>query len=246
MSLLNKINELRAAYNADQKNVVSRIKANDQYFKLYAENVKGEHIQTYLLNTRNEYKNKLSDLLNDAKKEYKNVFGKVQSIKFPNLMDSDLNKKNIGESQATQAQVFLNTPKKGNQIIGAINKALTMERYDFAFTIIDSLLDVDHGVIMEPAQRNLMENVQKIYDESDIKPKVDVAKKELVEAELSEKLINDFANQIHYGNDFVALPELAKQMNPEERQELLNHAHSYALVESIAIQRIMDESINQR
>jgi len=219
MYLSNELNKLRTNYNSEQKRVELKAKERDRNYSLYAEENKKKIIQDLSQETRAEYKRELSNLLNTVTERKKHTTGKIQAVKFPNLSDKEINRKIIGEQQITQAQIFLSSPKKSEQIISSINEALEMGRNEYAFTVINSILSAGNNVIIEPAQKKIIEQVKNIYDNSEVKKTIEPIEKELNEIELSKSVINDFNNQLESGNDFVIIPELWKEMSNEDRDE---------------------------
>jgi hypothetical protein len=227
MATSDKLNTLIKEYNqkADENNVSIALMKLHFNFANFTFDAKEKYTKEYVQKLVNEYKSKVIDINLETEKEMKALAGKMAAIKYPNLSNSDTGLKNIGESQLSQAQNLLFTNPNPTKLISAIQDALNMKRYDFAFNIIDHIMSYSNNPTSRLGQRQVIEAVQNAYNSFEKKDELNSVAKELRNDQLIIKSSLDILAQLESGKKFIMSADLfwalSQGMTVEERKRAL-------------------------
>jgi len=245
MYLSSEVNQLRKNYSNAQKTKEYLVRNSiGSMWNLLTPEGKAQKLNEKSKELIKEFREKLPEIKNKIAGEKKNVSRKINSIKFPNLSSEDSNLRLIAENQITQAQIFLSSRKASYQITDAIKSALDTNRVDFAFTIIDSILNTRQEAVNEPLTqktKELIQEVKNIYDTFEKKKEIERIEQEIEDVAILERVVSSFDSQLEQGKEKIMLIDLVPLMEEHERMELLEQVSEIGGVEAVATKRRISE-----
>ncbi len=131
----NKLGEAISKYNAKKKEISKMYAADKMHSKEWID------IQQRVLRTdlKKEYLSLIETIKSDLRTAESGSQKQIAKVKFPYSISDNDNKKIAGELQQNNANLFLMSNPKTEQLLSAIRKALSTDRLDYAFTLIESM-----------------------------------------------------------------------------------------------------------
>jgi hypothetical protein len=214
---LDELREFRTSRNSAMQVAAIRagLSRSIPSWQFYGEESRAEEVRKAQTQAREANKSKLTEIQRKIASEIKDVKKEIEKVKYPLRASKDLQRLTLGESQRTNALLFLNTSPDPERIASEIRTAFEREDIDYAFTLQDNCLNAirrDAVGTSSPtdAQKWLQAEVASIYNSFEGKAKIDELEGELAAVSKVDQMAREMLrhNESGHVGDFFTREEV--------------------------------------
>lgn len=134
-SVRDQLNRTILSYNAKKKEINKKFSNDNMHSPEWKD------IQMKLLRSdmKKEFLSSIGEIKKQLQKEESYSQREIAKVKFPHSMSDSDNKRIAGELQQNNAHLFLMSNPKPEQVLLAVRAALSTERTDYAFVLIETM-----------------------------------------------------------------------------------------------------------
>ena len=209
------LNETILSYNG-KKAELNKSFSND---KVHSQEWKDIQMKLLRIDMKKEFLSATDKIKKELRQAESGTQKEIAKVKFPFSISDNDNKKIAGELQQNNANLFLMSNPKTEQVLSAIRTAIATDRTDYAFMLIESVKSKVQGDLTEE-NKETMKQLEEIVSGIDSNGKIKEYEKDLSAVPGLKETVSSFERFI--SNEYLTESFIPRETIVSMSQEEIN------------------------